>query len=83
MDSLRLVGGGSNNPLWRQLIADALQVPVTLPEEPESGALGAALQALWTHQKAEAPDLSCDDIASDRVSLQDVVVEPVSQRGLE
>ncbi|PCJ15020.1 MAG: xylulokinase [Planctomycetota bacterium] len=76
MDSLRLVGGGSKNPLWRQMIADALQVPVTLPEEPESGALGGALQALWTHQRAETPDITSDDIACDRVPLQDIVVEP-------
>lgn len=45
VDALRLVGGGSKNPLWRQMIADTLQVPITLPEEPESAALGAALQA--------------------------------------
>ncbi|RTZ92901.1 MAG: xylulokinase, partial [Planctomycetota bacterium] len=69
VDGLRLVGGGSKNPLWRQMIADAMQVPVTLPEEPESGALGAALQALWTHERGDAPDLSCDTIASDRVPL--------------
>ncbi|MDG1455168.1 MAG: xylulokinase [Planctomycetota bacterium] len=45
VDALRLVGGGSKNLLWRQMIADTLQVPITLPEEPESAALGAALQA--------------------------------------
>ncbi len=76
VDGLRLVGGGSRNPLWRQMIADALQVPVTLPEEPESGALGGALQALWTHQRGETPDITSDDIACDRVPLQDGVVEP-------
>ncbi|MBT6452034.1 MAG: xylulokinase, partial [Planctomycetes bacterium] len=76
VDALRLVGGGSKNPLWRQMIADALQVPVTLPEEAESGALGAALQALWSHQRGIAPDLTSDDIASDRVPMQDGVVEP-------
>ncbi|MGE4619222.1 MAG: xylulokinase [Planctomycetota bacterium] len=76
VDGLRLVGGGSKNPLWRQMIADALQVPVTLPEEPESGALGGALQALWTHQRGEAPDLTCDDIACDRVPMQEIVVQP-------
>jgi len=45
-------------------------------DEPESGALGAALQVLWTHQKGEAPDLTSDDIASDRVPLQEIVVQP-------
>ena len=42
---LRLVGGGSKNKLWRRIIADALACPVTIPSQPESAALGAALQA--------------------------------------
>ena len=42
---LRLVGGGSSNKLWRQIIADAFQLPLRFPAEPESAALGAALQA--------------------------------------
>ena len=42
---LRLVGGGSNNPLWRQIVADVLSLPAGCPEEPESAALGAAIQA--------------------------------------
>lgn len=42
---IRLVGGGSRNPLWRQIIADAFGVPIRLPQEQESAALGAALQA--------------------------------------
>lgn len=25
---LRVVGGGAKNPLWRQIIADAFQLPV-------------------------------------------------------
>ena len=41
---LRLVGGGSKNKLWRRIIADALACPVTIPSQPESAALGAALQ---------------------------------------
>ncbi|GFR47148.1 hypothetical protein Agub_g8839, partial [Astrephomene gubernaculifera] len=42
---LRLVGGGARNPLWRQVVADAFQMRVVLPAEPDSAALGAALQA--------------------------------------
>ena len=76
VDALRLVGGGSKNLLWQQMIADTLQVPITLPEEPESGALGAALQAKWSHERGEAPNLSCDAIASDQVPLKTHVIEP-------
>jgi sugar (pentulose or hexulose) kinase len=46
VEELRVVGGGSKNPLWCQIIADVFQVPVKLPVEgAESAALGAALQA--------------------------------------
>lgn len=41
---LRVVGGASRNPLWRQLLADAFGAPLRFPAEPESAALGAALQ---------------------------------------
>ncbi|GLI65452.1 hypothetical protein VaNZ11_008833, partial [Volvox africanus] len=42
---LRLVGGGAKSVLWRQVVADAFQMEVLLPAEPDSAALGAALQA--------------------------------------
>lgn len=43
--ALYVVGGGSKNALWRRIISDAFQLPLHLPLEPESAALGAALQA--------------------------------------
>lgn len=42
---LLVVGGGSKNALWRRILADAFQLPLSFPAEPESAALGAALQA--------------------------------------
>jgi xylulokinase len=42
---LRVVGGGSKNPLWRRVLADAAQLPLRFPAEPEAAALGACLQA--------------------------------------
>lgn len=53
MSSVRLVGGGSRNPLWRQIIADVLGLPVRLPKIAESAALGAALQAAAVHEGAD------------------------------
>lgn len=41
---LRVVGGGSQNKLWRRIVADAFQLPLRFPAEPEAAALGAALQ---------------------------------------
>jgi xylulokinase len=44
-DEVRLVGGGSKSALWREIVSDALQMRVACPTQPESAALGAALQA--------------------------------------
>ena len=44
-NEIRVVGGGSHNELWVQLIADTFGVPVSVPNEAETAALGAALQA--------------------------------------
>lgn len=69
LDSVRVVGGGANSPLWRQILADALDVEVTRPAEPESAAFGAALQALWQAHSTEGATLSADEVASERVAL--------------
>ncbi|UYM18251.1 L-fuculokinase [Endozoicomonas euniceicola] len=40
---LILVGGGSKNQLWNQIKADSLQIPVKVPREADTTALGAAM----------------------------------------
>ena len=41
---LLVVGGGSHNQLWRQMLADVLDMELHFPKEKESAALGAAFQ---------------------------------------
>lgn len=43
---IKLIGGGANSPLWRQMASDVCGLPVRLPANPEAAAFGAALQAL-------------------------------------
>lgn len=45
--SIRLVGGGSKSPVWRQMVADIMGIAVICAQEPEAAALGAAIQAAW------------------------------------
>ncbi|WP_213880034.1 xylulokinase [Pseudomonas sp. dw_358] len=45
--SIRLIGGGANSPVWRQIVADIMNVPVVCTEQTEAAALGAAIQAAW------------------------------------
>ncbi|WP_028708756.1 FGGY-family carbohydrate kinase [Propionicicella superfundia] len=53
-----LTGGGTNSPVWCQIFADVLDVPIKLMSGTEYGAKGAAWNAAWaagifpTHQAA-------------------------------
>lgn len=42
-DSAVLSGGGSRSPVWPQMFADCLGVPIAVAEAQETGALGAAI----------------------------------------
>lgn len=45
---IRLTGGGSKSPAWRQIAADAFGVPVVTLTTAEGAGLGAAIQAAFT-----------------------------------
>jgi len=55
-DEIRLVGGGSANPLWRCILADLFGVPLCLPAEAETAALGAAIQAAAILEETSVAD---------------------------
>ena len=76
VDSLRLVGGAARNPLWRRILADVFVVPVQLMAEAESAALGAALQAAWTHARSEGSDESLAELCDRFVGFEEQAVEP-------
>ncbi len=48
---IRVTGGGSNSPVWRQIMADIFNAEVVCTQTAEGAAFGAALQALWCWQK--------------------------------
>ena len=76
LDSVRLVGGGAQNPLWREVLADALEAPVEVLAEAESAALGAALQALWTARRSSGESCSADEVAAPFVRTTGAGAEP-------
>jgi xylulokinase len=45
IDEMRLSGGATRNTVWPQIIADAFELPIALPESPEGTAIGAAMLA--------------------------------------
>jgi len=83
--TLYLVGGGSKNPLWRQMIADVLNVELKFPKEAESAALGAAFQAAAVASSSnngnDGDAISVDKYIMDQpIDLEDVVVRPTQDK---
>ncbi|MDD1017717.1 xylulokinase [Pseudomonas sp. TNT2022 ID1048] len=67
--SIRLIGGGSKSPLWRQMVADIMHTPVICTREAEAAALGAAIQAAWCHGRQTDPAFSLAQLCERCVSL--------------
>lgn len=45
VESVRAIGGGSRSPVWKQIEADVLDLPVVTMQQPDAGTLGAAILA--------------------------------------
>ena len=68
---LRLTGGGAKSPIWRQIVADILNLPVKVPTSSEAAAFGAALQALWCLEKSAGKNISMEALADSHVELDE------------
>lgn len=55
---IRAMGGGVRSPLWRQIMTDALGVPITACTEDEISALGAAVAAMSITGVHGEPDIA-------------------------
>jgi xylulokinase len=68
---IRLTGGGSNSPLWRQICADVFGVPTVCLRSSEGAALGAAIQACWAHERANGKAVRLAQLTDRLVKLDD------------
>jgi xylulokinase len=68
-DAIRLTGGGSHSAAWRQMIADVFELPVEVPLQAEGAAFGAALQALWAHERAQGREADLAAMAREHVLI--------------
>ncbi|MBR9908809.1 MAG: xylulokinase [Gammaproteobacteria bacterium] len=68
-----LTGGGSRSAVWRQMVADICQLPVSLLNQEEGAAFGAALQALWILQNTETHSLSIEQITREHLSRNEAL----------
>lgn len=68
---IRITGGGSKSAIWRQMAADIMNVPVKVPANSESAAMGGAIQALWCllNQEGKNPDIQ--KLAEEHIVIND------------
>jgi xylulokinase len=62
-EAILVIGGGARSRGWRQLLADATGASVRVPEEEESGCLGAAIQAMVAYARAHGQQTSFAETA--------------------
>lgn len=67
--SIRLIGGGSKSPVWRQIVADIMDTPVVCTQQSEAAALGAAIQAAWCQARQSGLDTRLEELCERCVTL--------------
>jgi xylulokinase len=68
---IRLTGGGSKSPAWRQMSADIFGVPVVCLEGAEGAALGAAIQGAYACHVANGQQSTFRELCARIVKLDD------------
>lgn len=58
IDTVHLTGGGAGSDVWRQMVSDVFDLPVSVQTSDEGAALGAALQALWMFHRLQGQNAS-------------------------
>ena len=69
--AVRLIGGGSKSPFWRQMVSDVTNLPVSIPENAEAAAFGGVLQALYVLEKKRGAVSSIKEITDAHVHMQE------------
>ncbi|HEY2933088.1 MAG TPA: xylulokinase [Acidobacteriota bacterium] len=66
---IRLTGGGARSRVWRQIVADIFQTPVSCLAADEGAAFGAALQAFWMWTCQQGDSTAMGQITEKYVAL--------------
>jgi xylulokinase len=81
---IRALGGGARSPLWNQIKADALGVPVVTLTSEEQACLGAAILAGTAVGLYPSPEVAVQKIVEVRDRYQPApAVKPIYDRGFE
>jgi len=66
---IRVTGGGSQNPVWRQILADVFDAEVISLATTEGAAYGGALQAKWSYALSRGERVRIQQITDKFVKL--------------
>jgi xylulokinase len=69
---VRLTGGGSKSPVWRQIVADCFNAEVVTLSTSEGAALGGAIQAAYAQaNEGGAEKVSYEQLCAKLVTLDE------------
>jgi xylulokinase len=68
---IRLTGGGSRSPIWRQICADIFGVPTVCLQSAEGAALGAAIHGAFGWHAANGKPATFRELCGRIVKLDD------------
>jgi xylulokinase len=68
---IRLTGGGSKSPVWRQICADVFGVPTVCLESAEGAALGAAIQGAYASITANGQNATFRELCARIVKVDE------------
>ncbi len=66
---IRLIGGGAKSPLWRDIAANVMNLPIRIPTSDEAAAMGGAIQALWCMERAAGLKTNLGSLVDAHISL--------------
>lgn len=69
-DEIVLVGGGSHNKLWSQMIANILNKKISITQNPENGCAGAALSAAVAAKRFSSYETAAETFAQIKTTFQ-------------
>jgi xylulokinase len=67
---IRLTGGGAKSPLWQNIAANVMNLPVRIPSSEEAAAMGGAIQALWALERQANPNAAIESLVDAHVALE-------------
>jgi len=75
---IRLTGGGSKSPIWQNIAANVMNLPVRIPAGAEAAAMGSAIQALWCFMKQKLGDKKSVDEKKSAATIEALADEHVA-----